>query len=250
MVEYRTPANTEGLGTRSRLRKNSDPIRGVMILIGDVPDLLHLSMRLPADYAQFASTIVRQTEHEASTPANREASVPACEANPGFDFQIVTDKQVYAPKAMMHVKFLVANTDYTERQDKATELYGFPVLYVDRTLSYCSDPMGFFWLTVLDKNDKSVPIQRCSADAIMAKVNAVELLANPKTGIALSPGEVYGREGEFQLPAKKGKYSLSAELFTGWFPEKQLQALAEKHIRTPQALNCKMHAPVVTVTVK
>src|SRR5450631_3251885 len=48
MVEYRTPAQTEGLGTRSLLKKNDSPIDGVAILIvGEDPDSLLLSASSP-----------------------------------------------------------------------------------------------------------------------------------------------------------------------------------------------------------
>ena len=38
LVEYQTPPQTEGLGTRSRLLKNTDPIRGVAMLVGLVKE--------------------------------------------------------------------------------------------------------------------------------------------------------------------------------------------------------------------
>ena len=34
----KTPAQTDGLGTNSRLRKNRNPIRGSAILVGNAPD--------------------------------------------------------------------------------------------------------------------------------------------------------------------------------------------------------------------
>lgn len=42
VVEYKTPAQTDGLGTyHSSLKKNGSPIEGVAMLIGQTPDLLH-----------------------------------------------------------------------------------------------------------------------------------------------------------------------------------------------------------------
>jgi hypothetical protein len=71
MVEYKTPAQTEGLGTRSRLKKNDSPIEGVAILIGQTPDLLCLSVRLPPDLNGLTSAIVRQFERDAALrPSN------------------------------------------------------------------------------------------------------------------------------------------------------------------------------------
>ena len=68
VVEFRTPARTDGLGTRSFLPKNDSPICGVVILMGQAPNLLHLSVRLPAPVARFASAIVEQLEFDAAHP--------------------------------------------------------------------------------------------------------------------------------------------------------------------------------------
>lgn len=65
-VEYETPANTDGLGTRSGVRKNSHPIRGVAILVGDTPDLVQLSLRLPPELADLGSAIIQQVERDAT----------------------------------------------------------------------------------------------------------------------------------------------------------------------------------------
>ena len=64
LVEYQTPAQTEGLGTHSLLKKNASPIRGVAMLVGPTPDLLLLSVRLPPDQIALTSTILHQLEHE------------------------------------------------------------------------------------------------------------------------------------------------------------------------------------------
>jgi hypothetical protein len=66
VVEYRTPAQADGLGTHSWLKKDGGPIYGVAILIGQTPDLLLLSMRLPPDLAGLTSVIVRQVERDAA----------------------------------------------------------------------------------------------------------------------------------------------------------------------------------------
>jgi hypothetical protein len=62
LVEYVTPANTEGLGTRSSLTKNDAPIFGVAILTGEELSLMQLSSRLPPDLADLATSIVQQVE--------------------------------------------------------------------------------------------------------------------------------------------------------------------------------------------
>ena len=54
VVEYNTPAQTEGLGTHfSWLKKNDTPVTGAAILLGDPPDLLLLSVRLPPEVARL-----------------------------------------------------------------------------------------------------------------------------------------------------------------------------------------------------
>jgi hypothetical protein len=64
-VEYRTPAQTEGLGTHGSLKKSDSPIEGVAILIGQPPShLLLLSMRLPPDSRGLSSAIIRQIERD------------------------------------------------------------------------------------------------------------------------------------------------------------------------------------------
>jgi hypothetical protein len=64
LVEFETPPATEGLGTMSRLLKNSGFIHGVAALSGETPDLIHLSYRLPSNLSDLGSAIVRQVEIE------------------------------------------------------------------------------------------------------------------------------------------------------------------------------------------
>jgi hypothetical protein len=66
LVEYETSAETEGLGTQSRLLKNGDPICGVAMLVGQTPDLVHLSVRLPLDVTDLAPLIIQQVERDAA----------------------------------------------------------------------------------------------------------------------------------------------------------------------------------------
>ncbi len=70
VVEYQTPAETDGLGTQSRLQKNADPIRGVAILVGNQhePSLVFLAARLPSEMEPLTSIIVQQVERDAARP--------------------------------------------------------------------------------------------------------------------------------------------------------------------------------------
>ena len=65
VVEFVTPARTDGLGTYWTVKKNDSPISGVAALVGKTPDLLLLSVRLPRDLADLTSAIVRQVERDA-----------------------------------------------------------------------------------------------------------------------------------------------------------------------------------------
>jgi hypothetical protein len=62
MVEYETPAGTDGLGTDNLVTKSGSPIDGVAILVGNAPDLVCLSVRLPSNLAKLTPEIVRQVE--------------------------------------------------------------------------------------------------------------------------------------------------------------------------------------------
>jgi hypothetical protein len=62
MAEYETSANTDGLGTIDRLKKNGEPILGVAILAGDPPSLLQLSARLPPSLVVLSPIIIQQFE--------------------------------------------------------------------------------------------------------------------------------------------------------------------------------------------
>lgn len=66
IVEFKTPANSEGLGTKSRLKKGSRPICGVAILVGRDINLLQLSMRLTPEANDLSQVIVQQIEREAT----------------------------------------------------------------------------------------------------------------------------------------------------------------------------------------
>ena len=62
VVEYRTPPQTDGLGTASWLQKNDDGIGGVAILKGPETYLVKLTLRLPADQRGLESPIIDQFE--------------------------------------------------------------------------------------------------------------------------------------------------------------------------------------------
>jgi hypothetical protein len=71
MVEFQTPPNSKGLGTdASMLQPNSSAVSGVAILFGSTPDLLLLTVRLPAELQPLANDIIHQTELGAAHKMN------------------------------------------------------------------------------------------------------------------------------------------------------------------------------------
>lgn len=65
VVEYSTPAQTDGLATRYGLKKNDNPIDGVTILVEREPDVLLLAVRLPPGSTGLTSAVIHQVEREA-----------------------------------------------------------------------------------------------------------------------------------------------------------------------------------------
>lgn len=62
-VEFETPSNAEGLGTRSGLAKNSEAIDGVAIIFPEEGmDLVMLTVRLSPDMRDLSSTIIANVE--------------------------------------------------------------------------------------------------------------------------------------------------------------------------------------------
>jgi len=78
LVEYETPPQTEGLGTTEKLEKNSEAIRGLEMLIGEMPepDLISLAVRLPRDRAGLAPIIIQQVEREAPGGYEPDKAIP------------------------------------------------------------------------------------------------------------------------------------------------------------------------------
>jgi hypothetical protein len=63
IVEFTTPANTDGIGTQSRLAKTNAPINGVALLFPDnAMNLSQVFVRLPPDLADLSRAIVESVE--------------------------------------------------------------------------------------------------------------------------------------------------------------------------------------------
>jgi hypothetical protein len=72
-VEYRTAAGREGLGTDAWLKSGDQPVDGVAILVGpdSAPDLLQLSVRLPAPLSGLTKHIAAQFERDSARAVQR-----------------------------------------------------------------------------------------------------------------------------------------------------------------------------------
>lgn len=58
VVTYRTPGGLEGLGTDGWLKKEAWPIDGVVVLVGETPDLVQVNVRLPERLWWLAPSIL------------------------------------------------------------------------------------------------------------------------------------------------------------------------------------------------
>jgi len=70
MVEFETPAGSDGLGTASWLLKNDSPIKGVAILSGADTDCVTLSARLPSNLSDLTPAIIHQVEFDTTHATN------------------------------------------------------------------------------------------------------------------------------------------------------------------------------------
>ena len=69
VVKFETPANTEGLGTDSRLLPNAGPIDGVAMITGADTDLIQLFARVSDNDRDLIPFIVKQAESDAQAEA-------------------------------------------------------------------------------------------------------------------------------------------------------------------------------------
>ncbi len=152
------------------------------------------------------------------------------------DFAIVTDRVVYPPGSVAHVKFIVTNKGETP-------------LYLHRPLTECSGQKGFILFQMLDRENRSVDISRCSADSWppLERAGVFKEVSDPRFWVLLQQWEIYGGESDIELPTKKGIYRLKAELIPPAFSDDQRKTLSQNRTRVLQS---SRPAPVVTITIK
>lgn len=69
LVEFHTPAHTDGMGTYLSLSKGAEPIDGAVILLNEKPDVLFIFVRLSPELNGLTAAIIRQVESDALRPA-------------------------------------------------------------------------------------------------------------------------------------------------------------------------------------
>jgi hypothetical protein len=164
---------------------------------------------------------------------NREATGSGCDQ--GVELQLLTDKNLYSPGASMRVRLLVINTGQTS-------------IYLFRDIGQCSSQYGWLSVSLHDEQNREVESWGCSDDdPLIGTRDFVGILTNPKSGVFLRHGEIYGREEDYDLPKKKGVYRLQAELAPAGFSNEQNEALSQHQMRV---LRSTCLAPTVTLTVK
>lgn len=67
VVEFETPPGMAGLGTDSRLQRNSSSILGVAMLFGDAPNLLQAEIRITHEGGDLVRPILAHLESEAAS---------------------------------------------------------------------------------------------------------------------------------------------------------------------------------------
>src|SRR5579859_6960467 len=72
--------------------------------------------------------------------------VPQCSEHKGIDFQIATDKLVYAPKSILHVKFLATGGGGGRGEESWRGWWGLGVLCVGGGLGCCGGGVGGCWV--------------------------------------------------------------------------------------------------------
>lgn len=152
----------------------------------------------------------------------------------GVEFSISVNDPTYTVGTRVRVTAIVKNTGETP-------------LYLFRDIGQCSSQIGSYSVALFDSKSKFVPTQGCSADMVMDSFDAVQELTNPRTGIALEHGEVYGREIGLELPTKKGTYQLRAQIEPAGLNRSQKELLERGNKRI---IKNSCQAPVLTVKVR
>ena len=148
--------------------------------------------------------------------------------------QISTPKTTYRPGERSLVSFTVRNQ-------------GAAPIYLSRSF-ICGTSAGHVDFRILNSQGQNVKNGGCAGSEFSIPLDKLKQEVTGSAGwLRLDPGEIYGQEGDFEAPVKKGSYRLVAELLPPGFSEQQKQVLASEQIFVLQAHHV---APAVTITVK
>src|SRR5437660_12440448 len=121
------------------------------------------------------------------------------DANPEITLLVSTDRDSYVPAGLMHVRFLILNT-------------GKVPIFLFRNVNQCTSQYGWLSLEIRDSRKQEIKGLTCSADSFSVdETDIVGMLNNPRTGVVLQPGEIYGRQTDYDVPKGSGFYYLHAK---------------------------------------
>jgi hypothetical protein len=160
--------------------------------------------------------------------------MPEGKPEEAISLQISTLKTTYRPGEKSLVSFTVRNQ-------------GAAPIYLSRSL-ICGTWTGYVDFRILNSQGQNVKNGGCAGSEFSIPLDKLKQEVTGSAGwLRLDPGEIYGREGDFEAPVKKGTYRLAAELMPPGFSEQQKQVLASEKVLVLQVRHI---APAVTIVVK
>jgi hypothetical protein len=162
------------------------------------------------------------------------AGTPQEKREDTISLHISTPKTIYRPGERSVVSFTVRNQ-------------GAAPIYLSRSF-ICGTRAGYVDFRILNSLGENVKNGGCAGSEFSVPLNKLkEEVTESRAWLRLDPGEIYGQEGDFEVPVKKGSYRLVAELIPPGFTEQQKQLLVSERIHVLQARHA---APAVTIIVK
>jgi hypothetical protein len=162
------------------------------------------------------------------------SGMPEEKSEDGISLQISTLKTTYLPGERSLVSFTVTNQ-------------GAAPIYLSRSF-ICGTWTGHVDFRILNSQGQNVKNGGCAGSEFSIPLDKLKQEVTGSAGwLRLDPGEIYGQEGDFEAPVKKGSYRLVAELMPPGFSEQQKRVLASEQILVLQSHHV---APAVTITVK
>jgi len=123
---------------------------------------------------------------------------------------------------------------------------GAAPIYLSRNF-ICGTWTGYVDFRILNSQGQNVKNGGCAGSEFTIPLDRLKQEVTESPGwLRLDPGELYGQEGDFEAPAKKGTYRLVAELMPPRFSEQQKLLLTSEKILVLQTRHA---APAVSIVV-